>query len=703
MKLFKSLLVLALCLSIFPFCSPQFAWADEEGLDDTSTLDDQNQLSAPGEGLDDSFDMDDQDQLSAPGEGSDGIDDDEELSVIDGELQGLLSPTSDEAAVITPFAAPSVSYRAHVANIGWQALVKDGAMAGTTGRALAMEGINIELIGNGLAGSIRYRANADGIGLQAWVKNGALAGTTGQSRRMEIIRIELEGDIALEYSVYYRVHVANIGWLGWTKDGAPAGSAGYKNALEAIEIRLVEKDQTGPTSTTAAFVSLSGEVNYQAHVANIGWQARVADGKVAGTTGRGLAMEGLYVELIDPAFSGSIEYRSHVANVGWQSWRSNGALSGTTGQARQMEAVQIRLTGDMAKNYDVYYKAHSSVYGWLGWAKNGEMAGTSGFGLALQALMIVLVPIDGGTPPAETSAFGPYAAQDFSFRAHVANRGWLASVGNRQFVGIVGSGLRMEAFTITNNGSSIEGGIRYAAYANGLEWSDWLSDGQTAGTTGESRQLEAIRIELIGDMAKYFDIYYRTHISFYGWMGWAKNGASAGTTKCGIPLEAFEVAIVPKGSPAPGSTNNAYSETLSQFPGLATMSARVASLSSSTGWLLAIDSTYCRVGVYQGSRGNWTLVYYWLCAPGLPRSATPKGVFSVGNRGYVFGSGFSCYWWVQFYGECLTHSVPYYPGSNTIMDNTLGAPASAGCVRLDIDNAKWIYDNIPRGTTVLSF
>ena len=32
------------------------------------------------------------------------------------------------------------------------------------------------------------------------------------------------------------------------------------------------------------------------------------------------------------------------------------------------------------------------------------------------------------------------------------------------------------------------------------------------------------------------------------------------------------------------------------------------------------------------------------------------------------------------------------------MDGRVGIPLSHGCVRLQIDNAKWIYDNIPRGT-----
>ena len=33
----------------------------------------------------------------------------------------------------------------------------------------------------------------------------------------------------------------------------------------------------------------------------------------------------------------------------------------------------------------------------------------------------------------------------------------------------------------------------------------------------------------------------------------------------------------------------------------------------------------------------------------------------------------------------------------------VGIPLSHGCVRLEIGNAKWIYDNIPSGTHVVVY
>ena len=54
------------------------------------------------------------------------------------------------------------------------------------------------------------------------------------------------------------------------------------------------------------------------------------------------------------------------------------------------------------------------------------------------------------------------------------------------------------------------------------------------------------------------DVYYRVHAETYGWLGWAKNGESAGTEGLSKILEAIEIKIVPKGEAAPGSTKDPF-------------------------------------------------------------------------------------------------------------------------------------------------
>ena len=53
--------------------------------------------------------------------------------------------------------------------------------------------------------------------------------------------------------------------------------------------------------------------------------------------------------------------------------------------------MRISLTGDIAKNYDIYYRVHVQNYGWLGWAKNGQSAGSEGMKLRMEGMQIVLV------------------------------------------------------------------------------------------------------------------------------------------------------------------------------------------------------------------------------------------------------------------------------------------------------------------------
>ena len=125
---------------------------------------------------------------------------------------------------------------------------------------------------------------------------------------------------------------------------------------------------------------------------------------------------------------------------------------------------------------------------------------------------------------------------------------------------------------------------------------------------------------------------------------------------------------------------------------------------SNTGWLILVDTSANRVGVYRGYVNNWNEVKYWPCTSGAMSTPTVKGAFTVQGRGTSFGSGYTCWYYTQFYGNYLFHSVLYKQGSkSTIIDGRLGINASHGCVRLSIENAKWIYDTIPSGTKVIVY
>ncbi len=147
----------------------------------------------------------------------------------------------------------TVTYQAHVSDIGWQPSVLEDAVAGTTGRNLAVEAVKLSLAQQQESGSIEYNAHVSDIGWQGWKADGDMAGTTGRSLQMEAIQIRLSGEVADKYDIYYRVHSAEFGWLDWAKNGESAGTEGYAYAMQAFQIQLVPKGSDAPGDTTNPF------------------------------------------------------------------------------------------------------------------------------------------------------------------------------------------------------------------------------------------------------------------------------------------------------------------------------------------------------------------------------------------------------------------------------------------------------------------
>lgn len=143
-----------------------------------------------------------------------------------------------------------------------------------------------------------------------------------------------------------------------------------------------------PSKPTPAKVP---SVNYQSYVQNQGWQSYVKDGALSGTAGKSLRLEALRINLSNLPVSGGISYTTQVQHYGWQAPVSNNQIGGTTGKSFRLEGIKIVLTGEIAKQYDVYYRLQIQKYGWLGWAKNGARAGSEGNSLRVEGITIKLV------------------------------------------------------------------------------------------------------------------------------------------------------------------------------------------------------------------------------------------------------------------------------------------------------------------------
>ena len=455
-------------------------------------------------------------------------------------------------------AEPTLMYRAHVQDIGWQGYVGEGKTAGTTGKSKHVEAINVALDVGKESGGLSIDAHIQDIGWRNGFAAGQTAGTTGQNKQIEALRIKLTGSISKSYDIYYRVHAANIGWMAWAKNGENAGTQGYGNAIEAVQIVLQKKGEKAPAANPAnavsyAFSQKPVSVSYRAHVSEVGWQNAVENGATAGTTGKGLSVEAVSVSLANQVYDGTVQTRAFVAGSGWQDWTTGTA--GTTGKSTQIEAVQIKLTGEMAEKYDVYYRAHSAEVGWLGWAKNGASAGTEGYSYGLQALQVKLVEKNGKAPGSTSGAF---KAPKLSYRAHVAEIGWQGFVADGSVAGTTGRALAVQALEAYFPGG--EGKVSIEAHVQDLGWVDPVTTSLTkyAGTVGKGKQMEAVRISLSGDAASTYDVYYRVHAANIGWMDWAKNGERAGTRGFGYGIEAIQIKLIEKNGKAPGKTETPF-------------------------------------------------------------------------------------------------------------------------------------------------
>ena len=600
---------------------------------------------------------------------------------------------------------PVISYNAHSQSIGWQGERFNGQQAGVTGQAKRMEAIKIKLPDSEYKGGIEYQTHVQSIGWQGWKKDGELAGTTGQAKRLEAIQIRLTGDMADYYDIYYRAHVQSYGWLGWTSNGEKAGSAGYGKRLEALEIRLVKKGDEAPEIGAESYKYPL--VSYSAHSQSVGWQTAKYDNEVAGVTGQAKRLEAIKIQIPDNTYEGSIEYRTFVQSYGWQDWKRDGQIAGTTDQAKRVEAIQIQLTGALKDHYDVYYSVHMSKIGWINYASNGEIAGSTELSKRIEAIRIQLVEKGGKAPDTSGQKYiEGYQAADFTYSGTIQGKGDSGAVQMGSTLGTTGQGKRLENITLHLNRRTEnmpEGEISYATHLSSLGWQEATGLDTVNGCTDGKYGMEAVKISLSGDLAKYYDIYYRAHVEKYGWLGWAKNGQAAGTSKIGYRVEALQIRLVSKDASAPGANRNYYTEQRIVSGPDAGMYARANLYSSSTPYIIMVDRGNRKVGVYQGWRGAWKNVKYWSCTVGAPSTPTVSGVFKVGSRGYYFNSGnVRCFWWTQFYGDYLFHSTTYYH-NGAVADSRLGLALSHGCVRLNINNAKWIYDTVPTGSTVVVY
>ena len=149
----------------------------------------------------------------------------------------------------------------------------------------------------------------------------------------------------------------------------------------------------------------------------------------------------------------------------------------------------------------------------------------------LSALEEVIPLVEGKAPTLAISAF-------------VRDLGWTDYFVGGEGSGSIGQGRPIEGIRFQLLDSELLGGVQGDAYVENLGWLGFVGQGQVAGTYDLSLIAEAFRFRLTGQLATYYDIYYRVYLQQAGWLDWAKNGQEAGSRYFGLNVESIEVKLL---------------------------------------------------------------------------------------------------------------------------------------------------------------
>ena len=128
----------------------------------------------------------------------------------------------------------------------------------------------------------------------------------------------------------------------------------------------------------------------------------------------------------------------------------------------------------------------------------------------------------------------------------------------------------------------------------------------------------------------------------------------------------------------------------------------IKGISSDTNHLIFTDINRQITHILTGKQYNWKLERSFSCASGKNSSPTTRGIYKICDRGEWFYSErleSGGKYWMRFNGNYLFHSVSMNKNME-IIDGRIGERISNGCIRLEVENIKWIYENVPDGSTV---
>lgn len=261
------------------------------------------------------------------------------------------------------------------------------------------------------------------------------AGTTGRALSIEAIQIILvdksKEEVESAKQWYIDSWIENLSVLTSSNcyitssdelnEIVESGKIRINNATTIEEVENVGEDVFNKMYAVESDFPLLDEYTYVIpHLSNIGWERNECgfvsyypyeESSVAGTTGKATPMEAL--KIVNFTKDIKINYNAHVKNIGWTSWATaddddgNTGLTknyvGTTGRALPIEALKISTEGLEKYGVELQYRAHVSNIGWMNWVTassstdlTNNYAGTTGRALPIEAVQMKFVSTELG-------------------------------------------------------------------------------------------------------------------------------------------------------------------------------------------------------------------------------------------------------------------------------------------------------------------
>ena len=376
--------------------------------------------------------------------------------------------------------------------------------------------------------------------------------------------------------VYYSTHVQTYGWQGFVSDGQPSGTIGLSRRLEAVKIQLGNHES-------------EGGIRYKTHIQGIGWEKDWnCDGELSGTTGQSKRLEAIRIELTgDLASEYDLYYRAHAQGFGWLDWAVNGQSAGTSGYSKRLEALEIVLLpkGSEAPGSTAapFFEKANHTHQYESEILKESTCTESGMERCTCTLCgkeiineirapghsyvekVLQSPTfdEEGLKELTCERCGESSTESMPiYTPHVSYRTHIQIYGDEavwktdgEVSGTYGESKRLEAIYVTlldNYGDAIDPsllGIEYRTHIQGIGWEETFAvNNEMSGTSGQSKRLEAIQIQLTGALSDRYELHYRVHVQSYGWLGWASDSEYAGTAGMSKRLEGIQIVIVPKGT-----------------------------------------------------------------------------------------------------------------------------------------------------------